>query len=100
MGNGAGHLGYQSISGGGGGAVTITPVNQTPGTLDISGTASLGTPANWRSVTFVVNEGTIDINGVTYQEGTYTFNNDTFGTLASFQFDATSSSDASILFTT
>ena len=98
MANGSGHLGFISISGGGGGGgvVTISPVNQTPATTNISG-ASGSTPATYRSVTFVINQGTVDIDGVTYQEGSYSFGNDTFGTLASISYDATGSTDASIL---
>jgi len=95
-----GHLGFVSITGGGGGGgvVTITPVNQTPATTDIS-SSSGATPATYRSLTFVINEGSVDIDGVTYQEGTYTFGNDTFGTLASISYDASGSTDASIIHT-
>lgn len=97
MGNGAGHLGYQGIAGGGG-SISITPINQVGATTDISG-ASGSTLATYRSVTFVVVQGTVDIDGVTYPEGTYTFDNETFGTLGAINYDATGSTDASILHT-
>lgn len=95
---GVGGLGF---SGGlsiatGGGAVTITPVNQTPSVLDISGVAG-NTMANWRSFVFVVKQGTIDIDGVTFPVGTYGYDNDTFGILAAIAYDATASTDATIL---
>ena len=79
-----------------GGAVTITPVNQTPSVLNIS-TLAGSSLATWRSFVFVVKQGTIDIGGETLPVGTYGYGNDTFGTLAAIAYDASASTDATIL---
>jgi hypothetical protein len=97
--NGVGNLGFGAGNSGAGGAISIVPVNNTGGSSNISGTAGV-TSTTLRSVTFVVNQGTCDIDGVTFQEGTYTFGNNTFGTIdPGISFDATASTDTTILFT-
>ena len=96
---GVGNLGFGGGSSGGtGGSISIAPINQTPSVLDISGLAG-SSLATWRSMTFVIETGTCDIGGKTYQEGTYSFSNDTFGTLGAISYDATLSTDCSILIT-
>jgi hypothetical protein len=97
MGNGTGNLGFQGITGGGG-SISIIPIDQIGGTVDISGAIGF-TLATFRSVTFVVVQGTVVIDGVTYPEGTFTFDNNTFGTLRPISYDATGSTDASYLHT-
>lgn len=88
-----------TAGGGGGGIITITQAPQTPDAQDISGTASLATPATWKSVTFVVRQGTLLINGQSFRRGTYTFSNGA-GTLNSFQYDATGSTNTKIIIQT
>jgi hypothetical protein len=80
--------------GGGGGVVVITTAPQTPSTIDISGVAG-NSLATWKSFTFVVAQGTIDIGGNTFGKGTYTYEN--LGGLAVISYDATASVDAKIL---
>jgi hypothetical protein len=95
MAKGTGNLGYNLAGGSGGGLSIITPPS-TPGSLDISLTSG-STNANWQSVTFVCFVGTIDIGGVTFNPGTYTYDN-TPGTLASISYDASASTNAKLIF--
>lgn len=81
-------------SGAGAGSTIITTAIQTPSTLDISGLAG-NSLATWKSFTFVVAKGTIDIGGNTFRKGTYTYEN--LGGLAVISYDATASIDAKIL---
>jgi hypothetical protein len=90
-----GLFGISLSTGGGGGAITITQAPQTPSTQNISGVAG-ATVATWKSFTFVIYSGTVDIGGTTFRSGTYTFNNGG-GTLGSIAYDATLSGDAKLL---
>ena len=94
---GIGNLGF------GGGAVgtaagvpiVITTAPQAPSVLDITGNVAVTDPA-WKSFTFVVNSGTILIDGQVFQRGTYTYSNGD-GTLDSISYDATGSADCKLM---
>jgi hypothetical protein len=84
-----------TAGGGGGGTVTITQATQTPSTLDISFTIA-NTLGTWRSVTFVVAQGTCIIGGVTFGVGTYTFSNGA-GLLNAISYNAVGSNNTKLL---
>jgi len=83
------------VGGGSGGTVTITQATQTPSTLNISSAVG-NTLATWRSVTFVVAQGSCIIGGVNFGVGTYTFNNGA-GLLNAISYDATGSINTKLL---
>ena len=83
------------LAGGGGGTVTITQAPQTPNASDISGTAG-NTVATLKSITFVVTQGTLLLNGIVFGRGTYSYSNGG-GTLNSISYDATGSTNTKII---
>jgi len=92
---GSGGVGKGQSSGVGGGIIIAPPSAQTLSTLDIAGLAG-NTLNTWHSFTFVVAQGTIDIDGVTFQPGTYSGGNGT-GIMNPTSYDATGSTDAQLL---
>jgi hypothetical protein len=74
-----------------GGGATV----ETPATADLTGLAGT-TSATWKSITFVNIAGTLIIDGVSFPEGTYSFNNPN-GTLSPISYDATGSTNCKLL---
>ena len=92
---GTGNLGYNNVGGAGGGIIIVPPVPQQGSAMDISGLAG-NTINTWKSFTFVVFDGTIDIDGETFGAGTYTYGNGD-GTMLPMSYDATAGIDAKIM---
>jgi len=86
-----------SASGGGGGTSVITTVAQKESVIDITGAVGV-VQASWTSFTFVVNQGTILIDGQTFRKGTYSWSN-LGGFLSGMSYDASGSIDAKIMLT-
>ena len=90
-----GTFGIAPLTGSGGsGATIVTTASQTPSVIDISN-ASGNTLATWKSFTFVVFIGSIDIDGESFKAGTYGFEN--IGGLGVISYDASASGDAKIM---
>lgn len=89
-----GNLGFV-VSGGSAGGVIVTQAVATPATIDIS-SSSGATLDSWKSVTFVVANGSIRIGGITFGIGVYTFDNNP-STLNAITYDATGSTDTKLL---
>lgn len=75
-----------------GGGATV----ETPYVSDVTGLSG-STNSGVKSFTFVNIAGTLIIDGVSFPEGTYSFNNPN-GTLAQLTFDATGSTNCKILY--
>ena len=92
---GTGSLGKSQVGGAGGAIIIAPPATQTPSAMDISGLSG-NTLATWHSFTFVVFVGTIDIDGETFGEGTYSYGNGA-GILNAMAYDATGSSNTKLM---
>ena len=94
---GVGNLGFGGGVAGtqGGLPIVIIDPPQIPSVNDISGVSG-NTLTTWKSFTFVVFEGTIEIDGQVFQRGSYTFSNGD-GVLAAISYDATASTDSKLM---